>query len=201
MIITPSFIFPGIFITVLGAWLGHIYIRAQLSVKREQANAKSPVLAHFSAAISGLTSIRAYGAQAWYTAEMLKRSNHLIRPSRTFWNLNRWVTWRIDLLSTSFSTALAIYLVYGPRQVDASTVGFSLNQVTQLYFSFAVHHSDCVDRLVRVYFSLWNICILRQHVVEFSTMILWLVRVGNRFEVQSNRLGEWVLLFTRHEHD
>ncbi|KAJ7813135.1 P-loop containing nucleoside triphosphate hydrolase protein [Mycena olivaceomarginata] len=34
-----------------------------LSVKREQSNAKAPVLAHFGATMAGLISVRAYGAQ------------------------------------------------------------------------------------------------------------------------------------------
>jgi ABC-type multidrug transport system fused ATPase/permease subunit len=83
MIITPLFILPGIFITVVGAFLGRVYIKAQLSVKREMANAKSPVLAHFGAAIAGLTSIRAYGAQAWYSAESLKRNRKDLLQSQS----------------------------------------------------------------------------------------------------------------------
>ena len=35
VIFTPIFIFPSIFITILGFFLGNLYLRAQLSVKRE----------------------------------------------------------------------------------------------------------------------------------------------------------------------
>ncbi len=35
-------------------WLGHVYMKAQLAVKRERSNARSPVIGHFGAAIAGL---------------------------------------------------------------------------------------------------------------------------------------------------
>lgn len=55
VILTPAFIMPGILVFVIGGWCGQIYIKAQLSVKREMSNAKAPVLGHFGAAIAGLS--------------------------------------------------------------------------------------------------------------------------------------------------
>lgn len=55
MIISPTFLLPGLFISVLGAWCGQIYIKSQLAVKREMSNARAPVLGHFGAAIAGLS--------------------------------------------------------------------------------------------------------------------------------------------------
>lgn len=98
------FILPEIFVTSLGTWCGQIYIKAQLSVKREMSNARSPVLAHFGAAMEGLgeynffsvdslltkvVSIRAYSAQPKFTKESLARIDMHTRASRTFLNLNR----------------------------------------------------------------------------------------------------------------
>jgi hypothetical protein len=54
MYVTPVFIIPGIAIAVLGAWLGQVYMKAQIAIKREMSNAKAPVLGHFGAAVSGL---------------------------------------------------------------------------------------------------------------------------------------------------
>ena len=109
VIISPTFILPGIVISFLGAWCGQIYIKSQLSVKREMSNARAPVLGHFGAAIAGLSkhlilslvlslshhflaSIRAYGAQESFRLESYKRLDRWSRPSRTFYNLNRYVS-------------------------------------------------------------------------------------------------------------
>ena len=52
---TPSFLVPSVFIAIAGGWLGNMYIKAQLSVKREMSNAKAPVLGIVGGAISGLS--------------------------------------------------------------------------------------------------------------------------------------------------
>ncbi len=90
---------------VVGGWLGHLYMKAQLSVKRELSNAKSPVLGHIGAAIAGLgkcksvhqvaystalsVSIRAYGSEEAFRQESFARINRFTRVQRTFWDLNR----------------------------------------------------------------------------------------------------------------
>lgn len=55
VVITPVFLFPGVILGVIGAWIGRVYMKAQLSVKREMSNAKSPVLGHLGAAMAGLS--------------------------------------------------------------------------------------------------------------------------------------------------
>lgn len=54
---TPIFLLPAVFIAVLGAYLGNVYIRAQLSIKREMSNAKAPVLGVFGSAVAGLSTL------------------------------------------------------------------------------------------------------------------------------------------------
>lgn len=71
IILTPLFLCPGLAVAALGFYLGNIYLRAQLSVRREMrwvntiytlafltrtfySNARAPVLAHFGTAISGI---------------------------------------------------------------------------------------------------------------------------------------------------
>ncbi|PSS37122.1 hypothetical protein PHLCEN_2v995 [Hermanssonia centrifuga] len=125
IIMSPIFTLPGILMGVVGGWLGHLYMKAQLSVKRELSNAKSPVLGHIGAAIAGLVSIRAYGSEEAFRQELFARINRFTRVQRTFWDLNRWISVRGELLAGSFSTALSAYLVYGQRS-DAASTGFSL---------------------------------------------------------------------------
>ncbi|KIM54250.1 hypothetical protein SCLCIDRAFT_1222221 [Scleroderma citrinum Foug A] len=126
VVLTPVFLLPGVLVGFIGIWVGRVYMRAQLSVKREMSNAKAPVLGHFGAAIAGLTSIRAYGAQATFKSESLNRIDRYSKSARMFYNLNRWVCIRIDLIGALFTSALAAYLVYW-RPSGAGNIGFSLN--------------------------------------------------------------------------
>ncbi|KAH7918842.1 hypothetical protein BV22DRAFT_1100095, partial [Leucogyrophana mollusca] len=127
VVMTPVFLLPGLVIAVVGGFVGKIYMRAQLSVKREMSNAKAPVLGHFGAAIAGLTSIRAYGAEEAFQEESLTRIDRYTKSARMFYNLSRWVSIRLDVISALFTACLAAYLIYGSSIPKASNIGFSLN--------------------------------------------------------------------------
>ncbi|THH29810.1 hypothetical protein EUX98_g4362 [Antrodiella citrinella] len=126
ILISPLFAIPGVVVIIIGATLGQVYMRAQLPVKRESSNARSPVLGHFNSAVSGLVSIRAYGAQSTFRKESHARIDRYTRAQITYWNLNRWVGIRSSVLAGTFSSGLAAYLVFGPTRVDPATIGFSL---------------------------------------------------------------------------
>ncbi|KAH9166801.1 hypothetical protein EDB89DRAFT_2245991 [Lactarius sanguifluus] len=112
--LTPVFSVPGIAIAVFGAWLGHVYMKAQIAIKREMSNAKAPVLGHFGASVVGLASIRAYGAQLAFREESYRR-------------IDRWINSRIDFLGGLFAASLAAYLIYIPNERSLpSDTGFSL---------------------------------------------------------------------------
>ncbi|VDC01967.1 unnamed protein product [Peniophora sp. CBMAI 1063] len=129
VIYTPIFLIPGAIFFAAGAYTGNVYMSAQLSVKREMSNKKAPVLGHFGAAVAGLVSIRAYGAQEAFEAESYRRIDEYTRAARTFYDLNRWVGIRIDGLAGLFTAVLAAYMVYGPghEKFLPSDIGFSLN--------------------------------------------------------------------------
>ncbi|KAF9480291.1 multidrug resistance-associated ABC transporter [Pholiota conissans] len=130
VIFTPAFLLPGLLVAGLGIYIGNIYLKAQMSVKREMSNARSPVLAHFGAAITGLVSIRAYGAQEAFKKESLKRIDHFLKVSRTSYNLNRWIGIRIDALGATLTAGLASYLLIR-RTLSAANIGFSLNMALE----------------------------------------------------------------------
>ena len=58
MFVLPIFFFPVVAACVFGGGFSYIYMRAQMSVKREMSNAQAPVLGHFSGAIAGLGESR-----------------------------------------------------------------------------------------------------------------------------------------------
>ncbi|KAJ7700789.1 P-loop containing nucleoside triphosphate hydrolase protein [Mycena rosella] len=126
LIMSPLFVLPAAVLLLAGGWVGNLYRKAQLSVKREMSNARAPVLGHFGAAIDGLISIRAYGAQEAFIDVSLKHINYYTRTARTFQLLGRWVGIRLDTLGTVFTGLLAVYMVYF-QDHGSSDVGFSLN--------------------------------------------------------------------------
>ncbi|KAF7299044.1 hypothetical protein MIND_00852700 [Mycena indigotica] len=133
MIISPTFLLPGAMIIAASAFAGWVYLSAQLPIQREVSRARSPMLAHFSAAVAGLPSIRAYQVQGLFLEESARRVDLLTRPAISYWNLNRWITVRSDSLGAVYSAALGWYLLLGPGSgQDAANVGFSLSMAMSM---------------------------------------------------------------------
>ncbi|KDR83065.1 hypothetical protein GALMADRAFT_238871 [Galerina marginata CBS 339.88] len=142
VLFTPIFIFPGLGVAIAGGFIGNVYLKAQLSIKREMSNARSPLLAHFNGAIHGLVSIRAYGAQNAFKYSLFARIDHYTRIARTSWNINRWVGIRMDFIGAVFTASLAFYQVYSGK-VSAGNTGFSLNM--------AVNFCGSIFWLIRIF--------------------------------------------------
>ncbi|KAF8650152.1 hypothetical protein AX16_005387 [Volvariella volvacea WC 439] len=141
---SPLFLFPGLGVAVLGWSLGQYYMKAQLAVKRELSNARAPVLGHLSVALSGLVSIRAYGAQERFMNKSLQHIDRYTRAAFAYNHLNRWISVRSDALGGLFTASLGAYLVYVKAgESTAAQTGFSL--------SMAVAFSTMILTGVRIY--------------------------------------------------
>lgn len=108
MVVSPKVIVAGLLVWMLGWWISQVYIKTQLSVKRETSNARAPVLSHFGAMVAGLgassrwdflhssvltiilVSIRAYGAQEAFIQESYRRVDKYTRAAVTAYNVNRY---------------------------------------------------------------------------------------------------------------
>ena len=113
-------------------------------------------------------SIRAYGAEAAFKLQSMKRIDKYTRAARSFYNLNRWICIRTDAIGGVFSAALATYLIYGSTSPDAARTGFSL--------SMAVAFSGMVRMPLATPST--------REVLRGRKQILYFVRFLNMFEVE-----------------
>ncbi|KAL1411644.1 hypothetical protein Q8F55_002608 [Vanrija albida] len=127
VIFVKFFTIPALLIGVVGGIIGEYYIHAQLSVKREMSNAKTPLFSTLAAAVSGIVSIRAYAAQEQIRRDVRIKADKYSRAATAFYNLNRWVTVRIDMLGGLFASLLGAFLIYSVH-LDPATSGFALLQ-------------------------------------------------------------------------
>ena len=88
--VAPAFSAVGIVTALIGGRLGQMYLKAQLPVKREMSNTRAPILGHLSTTLTGLVTIRAYGAQERFIQESYLKLNNYTRVTRTFYTLNRY---------------------------------------------------------------------------------------------------------------
>ncbi|KAH9894788.1 multidrug resistance-associated ABC transporter [Cubamyces lactineus] len=154
-LMAPVFILFALVVGIAGATLGRIYIKAQMCVKRELSNTRAPVLGHFGSAITGLVSIRAYGAQDMFKKESYLRLDRYNRAALIYNGLNRWVTVRVDSMGNVLSVALAAYIIYVAR-LSASDAGFAMAMaggfsINVLFWVRTVNHLQvCANSIERV---------------------------------------------------
>ncbi|KAJ7662622.1 hypothetical protein DFH06DRAFT_1471431 [Mycena polygramma] len=127
VLVVPQIFFVGLLVGVLGYLIGQIYMAAQLGIKREVSNSKALILGHLGAAVGGLVSVRAYGAQGAFINQSFSRLDKYNRAIRPYENLLNWVAARLDILGGCFEAALAAYMVYFSTST-AAEAGFCLAQ-------------------------------------------------------------------------
>lgn len=63
-----------------------------------------------------------------FSAELRKRIDKWARTAFTYYNINRWISIRIDSLGALFAGVVATYVTYSD-QIDPGSAGFTLNVV------------------------------------------------------------------------
>ncbi|ODQ52786.1 hypothetical protein SAICODRAFT_80947 [Saitoella complicata NRRL Y-17804] len=123
--IMPIFAIPAAAVTVIGYFIGEMYIKAQVAVKRIVSITESPLFSHFGDTILGAITIRAFGAQERFSQENMRRIDAHTRPLETLYNVNRWVCVRADAVG-SLVAFTAGFLALANGKVSPGLVGFSL---------------------------------------------------------------------------
>jgi len=145
IIATPwfSFFLPPV------AWMyftiGKYYVASSRELKRLSSIHKSPVYEHFTEALRGGATIRAFGDVDRYIEDHALRVD---RYFRAFWPsmvINRWLSLRLDFIGAVLTAAVAaaIFLTidfpFG-LEMDPGKAGFAISQIISItaFLSFTV---------------------------------------------------------------
>ncbi len=142
-VITPGFLIPGFFITILYVLTGLLYIRSSRDLKRIEAVQRSPLFQHFGETLSGVVTIRAYGDESRFIQDSNSKVNTHNRPFIFLWATNRWLAFRIDMAGALVSFFSAMFVVNNAGSIDPGAAGLAL--------SYAITFTQNVLWLVRLY--------------------------------------------------
>ena len=142
-VITPGFLIPGFFITLMYTAVGLFYIHSSRDLKRIESVQRSPLFQHFGETLSGVVTIRAYGDESRFIQESNLRVNTYNRPFIYLWATNRWLAFRIDLFGALVSCFSAMFVVMNADTIDPGAAGLAL--------SYAITFTQNVLWLVRLY--------------------------------------------------
>ncbi|CAN7994936.1 unnamed protein product, partial [Ixodes hexagonus] len=114
---TPIFMAVALPIGVLYYFIQLFYIATSRQLKRLESVTRSPIYTHFSETLSGVSTIRAYGAQERFVLE----SNHRVDYNQI------WLAIRLEFCGNLIVLFAALFAVFGSESLDGGTVGLSLS--------------------------------------------------------------------------
>ncbi|KAF9149045.1 hypothetical protein BG015_009183 [Linnemannia schmuckeri] len=141
-VITPKFLFPAFVITILFVAMANLYLRSSRELKRVESITKSPIFSHFGESLSGVATIRAYGAEKRFQHENLELLDEHNRPFFYLWVCNRWLSIRVDVLSALVSFFAGLLIIMNTN-IDPGLAGLSL--------SYSLTFTDHILWLCRLY--------------------------------------------------
>ncbi|EKG09624.1 Putative ABC transporter protein [Macrophomina phaseolina MS6] len=142
-VVTPAFLIPGIFITVIYLAIGRLYIDCSRDLKRLEAEGRDPLYQHVSESVLGITTIRAFQKDHYFREQNLGKIDAVNTPFLYLNGVDRWLAFRLSLAGTLVSVLAGCFAVVSRGRIDAGAVGFSL--------TYAITYSENVLWLIRYY--------------------------------------------------
>ncbi|XP_054751630.2 ATP-binding cassette sub-family C member 9-like [Lytechinus pictus] len=147
VVVVWYFVFFFIPISVIFIMLVIYYITTSRELQRAESVSRSPVFAHFSETLGGLSTIRAYKDEKRFFQIIM---DHINTNNTVFLYLltsMRWVAIRLDFLGdfVVFSASLCVLLGAAYLGIDSSLVGLAISYALEvsLYMNFMVR--QCSD--------------------------------------------------------
>ncbi|KAJ1902993.1 hypothetical protein LPJ81_003305 [Coemansia sp. IMI 209127] len=173
--VTPPFIAIAVAVSVAYVMVAVYYLNATRELKRMDSISMSPLLSLFSELITGVESIRAFGAQSQYTLEAMGRVDAHNRPYYLMWAANRWLCTRIEFSGSIVSFSTIVLLLTSLDRIDAGLAGFVL--------MYAISFSDYMLWFIRNYSE----CEISMNAVERVNQYLVLEQEAAAFADAENR--------------
>jgi ATP-binding cassette, subfamily C (CFTR/MRP), member 1 len=128
--------------------LGYFYItilnyfrNVSRETKRLESLSRSPVYAHFSETLGGLTTIRAYGEGTRFQREFDKKSDENIRAYYCIKTADRWLSVRLEAIGATIAGLAAIFacnVVIASSEVSGKSSESAFASLAGLSISFAI---------------------------------------------------------------
>jgi ABC-type multidrug transport system fused ATPase/permease subunit len=124
--ISPFIILCAVALLAACTIFARSYIAAARNIKRLDSTNKSPLISHFSASLSGLSTIRAFAKTSEFKGRMFTLIDTLAACA-WYSNLFRsWLMLRIGVTASLFAATVATFVIV-KRGIDASLAGFALS--------------------------------------------------------------------------
>jgi len=124
--VSPFIIICAAVLLLASTYFARSYIAAARNVKRLESTNKSPVISHFSASLSSLSTIRAFVKSSEFGDTMFKLIDSYAACTWVNTLFRSWLKIRIGITASLFAATVAIFVIT-KRGIDASLAGFALS--------------------------------------------------------------------------
>ena len=139
----------------------HVYLTGAREVKRLESIYKSPIFESFGAALTGISTIRAFDKAEAYVERIYGRIDSYAQAYWHLWLFNRWISFRLNMVGAVFATITAA-LIASTHGIDASLAGFAL--------SFALQYTAALVWALRSYADVELDMNAVERIVEYSNL-------------------------------
>ncbi|KAG0081531.1 hypothetical protein BGZ93_010781, partial [Podila epicladia] len=156
---TPAFLALVPPLSIAFVLIQMYYIRSSRALKRIDSIARSPVYQHFSETLSGVSTIRAMGAQERFVAENALKTDASSTAYFTYLTSNRWLQIRLEALGAMIVLSAALFAVLSRETLSPSMVGLAL--------SYSLTVTEDVTWMVRSFCDLQNSMVSVERIHEY----------------------------------
>jgi ATP-binding cassette subfamily C (CFTR/MRP) protein 1 len=135
-ILEPEFTAALLPCAVLYGYYQHRYRRANRELKRLDAISRSPLFAHFSETLTGLSTIRAYKLQQNFIEANADKMNAQNRPHYIVLVDERYIGVRLETIGALIVFCAAVIIVIQRDTFDPGLAGLSLSYALQITSAF-----------------------------------------------------------------
>ncbi|RKP07534.1 P-loop containing nucleoside triphosphate hydrolase protein [Thamnocephalis sphaerospora] len=133
--VMPTFIIGCIPLVFLYISIGAYFVNASRDLKRLESVAKSPFLSLLTESLSGVTTIRAFGATERFLSDSLAKIDAMHRPLYLLNVVTLWMSLQCEFLSAVISLVSSAFFVVNHNNVDAGLAGFLLSYAIMFFAS------------------------------------------------------------------
>lgn len=115
--VTPTFLIFSLALSAAFVWIFLTFLPTSQSLRRLEMVSLSPLMSNFGALLNGLTTVRAFCAEAAFLTRVIEVVDNFQRMDHFYWSVQGWLMYRLDVLSglsTFLLTLLAVYSNLSP---------------------------------------------------------------------------------------
>lgn len=141
--VTPMFMIAVFPIGLVYIYVARRYLSTSRELKRLDSLTRSPIYSQFQETLTGVSTIRAYGAEKRFIDENYRRIDTNHRAFFYLWISNRWLSVRTDFVGSLVVFLSGAFILLNLRTIDAALAGlvlaYSLNVTDSIIWVIRVH--------------------------------------------------------------